>query len=241
MTEHGIVAVDLHKSFGPTAAPTTALAGVSLSVPTGSLLALLGPNGSGKTTTVRILTTLLPADSGRATVAGFDVARQRAQVRGRIGLTAQEATVDPLLTGRENLVLFGRLTGLGRRTAGARADELLERFSLASAADRRVTTYSGGMRRRIDLAASLIGAPAVLFLDEPTAGLDPRSRLELWEVVREVRRTGTTVLLTTQYLEEADQLADRIAVIHHGRRCRGRLSGRTQGPGRLRTAARDPR
>ncbi|GGO75810.1 daunorubicin resistance protein DrrA family ABC transporter ATP-binding protein [Nonomuraea cavernae] len=193
------------------------LAGIDLTVPTGSLLALLGPNGSGKTTTVRILTTLLAPDGGTATVGGHDVTREGVAVRRLIGLTSQQATVDGLLTGRENLELFAGLYHLGRRQARRRAQELLERFDLAAAANRRVATYSGGMRRRLDLAASMVSAPRILFLDEPTTGLDPRSRAELWSVIRELLAGGTTILLTTQYLEEADQLADRIAVINGGR------------------------
>jgi ABC-2 type transport system ATP-binding protein len=189
---------------------------VDLSVPAGTLLALLGPNGSGKTTTVRILTTLLTPDGGWATVAGHDVVREGAAVRRRIGLTAQHATVDELLTGRENLELFAGLHHLGGRIARRRAAELLDRFDLTAAANRQVGTYSGGMRRRLDLAASMVAAPKILFLDEPTTGLDPRSRAELWSVIRELLAAGTTILLTTQYLEEADQLADRIAVINNG-------------------------
>ncbi|MCA2185730.1 ATP-binding cassette domain-containing protein [Nonomuraea cavernae] len=203
----------LTKSFGS----TQVLAGIDLTVPTGSLLALLGPNGSGKTTTVRILTTLLAPDGGTATVGGHDVTREGVAVRRLIGLTSQQATVDGLLTGRENLELFAGLYHLGRRQARRRAQELLERFDLAAAANRRVATYSGGMRRRLDLAASMVSAPRILFLDEPTTGLDPRSRAELWSVIRELLAGGTTILLTTQYLEEADQLADRIAVINGGR------------------------
>ncbi|MEU4696677.1 ATP-binding cassette domain-containing protein [Nonomuraea dietziae] len=212
-TEVAIHARGLTKSFGG----TRVLAGVDLAVPTGSLLALLGPNGSGKTTTVRILTTLLAADSGTATVAGHDVAREPVAVRRAIGLTAQQATVDDLLTGRENLELFSGLYHVGRREARRRTAELLDRFDLGDAADRRVSTYSGGMRRRLDLAASMVAAPRILFLDEPTTGLDPRSRAELWTVIRELLASGTTILLTTQYLEEADQLAARIAVINGGR------------------------
>jgi ABC-2 type transport system ATP-binding protein len=193
------------------------LDGVDLTVPTGSLLALLGPNGSGKTTTVRILTTLLAPDGGTATVGGHDVTREGVAVRRAIGLTAQQATVDDLLTGRENLELFAGLYHLGRRQARRRSAELLERFDLAPAANRRVSTYSGGMRRRLDLAASMVSAPPILFLDEPTTGLDPRSRAELWSVIRELLASGTTILLTTQYLDEADHLADRVAVINGGR------------------------
>ncbi|WP_336215566.1 ATP-binding cassette domain-containing protein [Nonomuraea sp. LPB2021202275-12-8] len=213
--EDGIAihARDLHKSFGD----THVLTGVELTVPAGSLQALLGPNGSGKTTTVRILTTLLAPDRGTATVGGHDVTREGAAVRRDIGLTAQQATVDGLLTGRENLELFAGLYHLGRREARRRAAGLLDRFDLGAAADRRVATYSGGMRRRLDLAASMVAAPRILFLDEPTTGLDPRSRAELWSVIRELLASGTTILLTTQYLEEADQLADRIAVIDAGR------------------------
>ncbi|MGI8983614.1 MAG: ATP-binding cassette domain-containing protein [Acidimicrobiales bacterium] len=196
---------------------TTALAGVDLEVPTGTVTAVLGPNGAGKTTAVRILTTLSEPDEGTATVAGFDVGTQATEVRRRIGLAAQDATVDPLLTGRENLVMLGELHQYGRRQARARARELLEAFSLADAADRRTSGYSGGMRRRLDLAATLVGRPEVLFLDEPTTGLDPRGRSELWTVIDSLVGTGTTVVLTTQYLEEAERLADDIIVIDHGR------------------------
>jgi ABC-2 type transport system ATP-binding protein len=203
----------LTRSFGA----TRVLDGLDLTVPTGSLLALLGPNGSGKTTTVRILTTLLAPDGGTATVGGHDVVREGAAVRRTIGLTAQQATVDGLLTGRENLELFAGLHHLGRRRARRRAQELLERFGLADAADRRAAAYSGGMRRRLDLAASMVAEPRILFLDEPTTGLDPRSRAGLWEVIRELLDSGTTILLTTQYLEEADRLADRVVVIDGGR------------------------
>jgi len=190
---------------------------VDLDVAAGTVLGLLGPNGAGKTTTVRILTTLLRPDAGSARVAGFDVATEDARVRARVGLAGQAATVDELLTGRANLELVGRLYKLGARAARARAGELLERFSLTDGADRLVRTYSGGMRRRLDLAASLVARVPVLFLDEPTTGLDPRSRNELWDVLRELVDGGTTLLLTTQYLEEADRLADRIAVIDAGR------------------------
>ncbi|GAA0964088.1 daunorubicin resistance protein DrrA family ABC transporter ATP-binding protein [Actinocorallia libanotica] len=193
------------------------LDGIDLTVPTGSLLALLGPNGSGKTTAVRVLTTLLEPDGGTVTVGGHDVAREGAAVRRMIGLTAQQATVDELLTGRENLELFAGLSHLGRRHARRRAQELLERFDLVAAADRRIAAYSGGMRRRLDLAASMVSEPRILFLDEPTTGLDPRSRAELWSVIGELLGSGTTILLTTQYLEEADRLADRVAVINGGR------------------------
>ncbi|MFC5826576.1 ATP-binding cassette domain-containing protein [Nonomuraea insulae] len=208
-----ILARGLTKSFGD----TRVLAGIDLTVPTGSLVALLGPNGSGKTTAVRILTTLLAPDGGTATVGGHDVRREGVAVRRAIGLTSQQATVDDLLTGRENLELFAGLCHLGSRRARQRAGELLERFSLADAAGRRAGTYSGGMRRRLDLAASMVSAPPILFLDEPTTGLDPRSRAELWSVIRELLGSGTTILLTTQYLEEADHLADRVVVINGGR------------------------
>lgn len=203
----------LKKSFGE----TEALTGVDLEVPTGSVLGLLGPNGAGKTTTVRILTTLLQPDAGRAEVAGIDVLKHPEKVRSSIGLTGQYAAVDEILTGRENLIMFGQLYRLPYRNAVARADELLERFKLTDAANRSLKTYSGGMRRRLDLAASLIVAPPVLFLDEPTTGLDPRSRNDMWEVISELVSEGTTVLLTTQYLEEADRLANRIIVVDQGK------------------------
>ena len=201
------------KRFGE----TVALDGAGLEVPAGMVFGLLGPNGAGKTTLVRILATLLAPDAGRAEVLGHDVVREAGAVRELIGLTGQFAAVDELLTGRENLEMFGRLFNLSREDAGRRAGELLERFDLAQAADRPARTYSGGMRRRLDIASSLLTRPRVLFLDEPTTGLDPRSRNEIWAIVRELRREGTTLLLTTQYLEEADQLADRIAVIDHGK------------------------
>jgi ABC-2 type transport system ATP-binding protein len=194
-----------------------ALDGLDLAVPEGTVLGLLGPNGAGKTTAVRILTTLLEPDSGTAVVAGLDVRKQAAQVRARIGLSGQYAAVDEYLTGYENLDMIGRLYGLGRTRAKVRARELLERFTLSDAGDRPVKTYSGGMRRRLDLAGALVAAPPVLFLDEPTTGLDPRSRTDMWEVIVELVKSGTTLLLTTQYLEEADRLADRIVVIDHGR------------------------
>ncbi|MBO4161673.1 MULTISPECIES: ATP-binding cassette domain-containing protein [Micromonospora] len=196
---------------------TTALAGVDLEVPTGTVFGLLGPNGAGKTTAVRVLATLLTADAGHATVGGYDVRRDAHQVRQLIGLTGQYASVDENLTGTENLLLIGRLLGLSRRDARDRAAELLAGFQLTDAAGRAAKTYSGGMRRRLDLAASLVGRPQVLFLDEPTTGLDPRSRNDLWDIVRGLVAEGVTVLLTTQYLEEADQLADEIAVVDHGR------------------------
>jgi ABC-2 type transport system ATP-binding protein len=194
-----------------------ALRGVDLCVQAGSVLGLLGPNGAGKTTIVRILATLLEPDEGHAKVAGFDVLREAHRVRGRIGLAGQYAAVDELLTGRQNLLLLGRLLHLGRKRVHARAAELLERFGLTDAADRSLATYSGGMRRRLDLAACLIASPSVLFLDEPTTGLDPASRRSLWAMVRELVSDGVTVLLTTQYLDEADHLADRIVVVAEGR------------------------
>ncbi|HKZ18657.1 MAG TPA: ATP-binding cassette domain-containing protein [Acidimicrobiia bacterium] len=194
-----------------------ALDGLDLAVPEGRVLGLLGPNGAGKTTAVRILTTLLEADAGRAEVAGVDVATDPDKVRALIGLSGQYAAVDEYLTGFENLDLFGRLYRLGRAKARSRARELLERFDLTEAADRPVKTYSGGMRRRLDLAGALVADPKVLFLDEPTTGLDPRGRAEMWDVIREMVQGGTTLLLTTQYLEEADRLADEIVVIDHGR------------------------
>ncbi|MDT0382623.1 ATP-binding cassette domain-containing protein [Streptomyces sp. DSM 42041] len=203
----------LHKAYGA----VHVLDGVDLRVRSGDVFALLGPNGAGKTTTVRILATLLAADGGTARVAGHDVTAERARVRRAISLTGQYAALDAQQTGAENLRMMARLSGLSRPAAARRATELLERFDLAGAARRRVATYSGGMRRRLDLAASLVGAPSVLFLDEPTTGLDPRSRLAVWEVVGELARGGVTVFLTTQYLEEADRLADRIAVIDGGR------------------------
>jgi ABC-2 type transport system ATP-binding protein len=193
------------------------LTDLDLAVDAGSVFALLGPNGAGKTTTINILTTLVRPDAGTAAVAGADVLRDPEGVRARISLTGQSAAVDEVLTGRENLVMLARLSGLGGRAARSRAHELLERFDLTDAAGRRVATYSGGMRRRLDLALSLVVPTPVIFLDEPTTGLDARSRLELWRVIREVADAGATVFLTTQYLEEADRLADRIAVLHGGR------------------------
>ncbi len=208
-----IIAEGLVKTFGT----TRALDGIDLHVPQGTVLGLLGPNGAGKTTAVRILTTLLKPDAGYAEVAGVDVRKHPDEVRSRIGLTGQYAAVDEILTGRENLVMFGQLYRLSPHSARARADELLERFDLADAGDRTLKTYSGGMRRRLDLAASLIVSPPVIFLDEPTTGLDPRSRNSMWDVIQDLVDDGTTVLLTTQYLEEADQLADNIVVVDHGR------------------------
>ena len=207
-----IEAEGLVKRFGK----TLALDGVDLSVPVGKVLGVLGQNGAGKTTAVRILTTLLPPDGGTARVAGLDVVRDAAALRAQIGLAGQYAAVDENLTGFENLEMVGRLYHLGRAPARERAHELLERFSLTDAANRLAKTYSGGMRRRLDLAAALVARPPVLFLDEPTTGLDPRSRLQLWETIEARVAAGTTVLLTTQYLDEADRLADRIAVIDHG-------------------------
>jgi ABC-2 type transport system ATP-binding protein len=204
------------EGVGKTFDSVVALTGVDLVVERGTVLGLLGRNGAGKSTLVRILSTLLRPDAGRASIAGVDVGRDAQRVRSLIGLAGQAAAVDQTLTGRENLELVGRLYGLGRRDARARAHEVLERLSLTAAADRRVFTYSGGMRRRLDLGASLVGKPLVLIMDEPTTGLDPRTRLELWKFVDDLVREGTTVLLTTQYLEEADRLADHIAVLEHG-------------------------
>jgi ABC-2 type transport system ATP-binding protein len=203
----------LVKSFGK----TRALDGIDLSVRRGSVYGLLGPNGAGKTTTVRVLATLLRPDGGTARVLGHDVAREPAAVRAKVSLTGQFASVDEDLTGRENLVLVARLLGFSWREARGRADELLEAFGLSDAAGRQVRTFSGGMRRRLDIAASLVLTPELLFLDEPTTGLDPRSRNQVWDIVRAIAAEGTTVLLTTQYLDEADRLADRLAVIDHGR------------------------
>ena len=213
MTDIALEADRLVKRFGD----HTAVDGVSFAVPTGSVLGVLGPNGAGKTTTVRMMTTLSRPTSGTARVLGHDVHRDPRAVRRRIGVTGQAATVDELLTGRENLRLVGSLYGLPRRALRDRTRELLERFDLTAAADRVSKTYSGGMRRRLDLAVSLVADPPVLFLDEPTTGLDPRSRLDLWGVLRGLVADGTTLLLTTQYLEEADQLADDIVVIDRGR------------------------
>jgi ABC-2 type transport system ATP-binding protein len=209
-----VLAEDLVKTFGR---DVRALDGVSLEVQPGTVLGLLGPNGAGKTTTVDILTTLLLPDSGRAEVAGVDVLRDPAAVRRSIGLAGQYAAVDENLTGAENLTLVGRLNHLSTPESRSRAGELLKRFELDDAGDRTAKTYSGGMRRRLDLAAALVARPPVLFLDEPTTGLDPRSRIDLWSVIEDLVREGTTLLLTTQYLEEADRLADRISVVDHGR------------------------
>src|SRR4051812_28571629 len=211
--DYAFEARGLRKRFGT----TQALDGVDLAARTGTVLGVLGPNGAGKTTAVRILATLLQADAGSATVAGHDVATEPARVREQIGLTGQYASVDELLTGRQNLELIGALLDLRRKDARRRAQELLDWFDLTDAADRPARTYSGGMRRRLDLAASLVGRPAVVFLDEPTTGLDPAKREDMWGVVRNLVHDGSTILLTTQYLEEADALADEISVIDHGR------------------------
>src|SRR5437667_3250951 len=213
MSDAAILVEGLRKRFGS----VVALTGIDFSVPPGTVFGLLGPNGAGKTTAVRILATVIAPDGGRAEVLGHDVRREAELVRYLIGLAGQNAAVDPNLTGRENLRLIGRLTQLPRRTVEVRAAEILERFGLADAADRPVRTYSGGMRRRLDVGAALVHRPPVLFLDEPTTGLDPEGRNELWEVIRELVADGTTVLLTTQYLEEADRLADRIVVVNDGR------------------------
>jgi ABC-2 type transport system ATP-binding protein len=213
MTEAMMIEAEaLTKRYGQ----TQALAGVSLRVPAGSILGVLGPNGAGKTTAVRILTTLAVPNSGHARIAGFDVVTEAAAVRRTIGVTAQDATLDELLTGRQNLVMVGELSGLHRGDAKARATDLLARFQLSDAADRVLKGYSGGMRRRLDLAAGLVMRPPVLFLDEPTTGLDPTGRAEMWQIIRDLVSDGATLLLTTQYLDEADALADRIAVIDHG-------------------------
>jgi ABC-2 type transport system ATP-binding protein len=213
MTADAITARGLTKRYGE----TVALGGVDLTVPAGTVTSVLGPNGAGKTTAVRILTTLSQPDEGSAVVAGFDVRTHPEEVRRRIGLAAQDATVDPLLTGRENLIMLGELHQMSRREAAVRADELLEAFSLTDAGGRVSSGYSGGMRRRLDLAATLVANPQVLFLDEPTTGLDPRARTELWSVLDTLVGHGTTLLLTTQYLEEAERLADHIVVVDHGR------------------------
>ena len=211
--ETAITVAGLRKSFGP----TSVLEGVDFSVSEGAIFALLGPNGAGKTTIVRILTTLIPADTGEVRVAGCDVGLDPDGVRAAIGVTGQFSAVDELLTGEENLKLMADLNHLGRVEGSARVTELLERFDLVDAARRSVSTYSGGMRRRLDLAMTLVGSPAVIFLDEPTTGLDPRSRRMMWDDIRDLAAGGVTVFLTTQYLDEADHLADRIAVLDHGR------------------------
>ena len=213
MTESAILVEQLHKSFGP----VEALRGIDLAVPRGTVLGVLGPNGAGKTTAVRILTTLLRPDRGRAVIEGLDVVRRAAEVRKIIGLAGQSAAIQDELTGRENLEFVGRLYHLPRDRCRRRAAALLARFELVDAGDRAAKTYSGGMARRLDLAASLVAEPAVLFLDEPTTGLDPRSRIGMWSLIRDLVAGGTTLLLTTQYLDEADELADQIVVIDHGR------------------------
>ncbi|MFI5510465.1 ATP-binding cassette domain-containing protein [Mycobacterium sp. NPDC051804] len=217
VTSPAIEAIDLVKKFGDNPAERPAVDAVSFVVPHGTVLGLLGPNGAGKTTTVRMMTTLTVPTSGTARVAGYDVHEQPDMVRRNMGLTGQVATVDELLTGRENIRMIGGLYGISRRSLERLGNQLLEQFSIADAADRPVRGYSGGMRRRLDLAVSLIASPPVLFLDEPTTGLDPRSRSDLWEMLRGLVADGTTLLLTTQYLEEADQLADNIVVVNHGR------------------------
>lgn len=213
MSEPAVSVEGLRKSFGD----VEALKGVDFEIPAGSIFGLLGPNGAGKTTAVRILTTLIRPDGGTARVAGHDVVKEPAAIRTQIGLAGQSAAVDGNLTGLENLEMVGRLYHLPKAEAKRRAAEVIERLGLSDAGDRVAKTYSGGMRRRLDLGASLVGRPRVLFLDEPTTGLDPRSRVALWEMIKELRADGITLLLTTQYLEEADQLADRVAIIDHGR------------------------
>jgi ABC-2 type transport system ATP-binding protein len=208
-----IAATGLMKSFGD----QVVLDGIDLSVPAGTIFSLLGPNGAGKTTTVNILSTLIPADGGDAAVAGHDVRRGPDHVRAAIGVTGQFSAIDSLLTGRENLMLMADLQHLGRREGRRRAGELLERFGLAGAAGKMAATYSGGMKRRLDLAMTLVGRPRIIFLDEPTTGLDPRSRRDVWRIIRDLVAGGVTIFLTTQYLDEADELADRIAVLDHGR------------------------
>ncbi len=212
-SQPAITVTGLRKSFGE----TTVLDGVDFSVPAGTIFALLGPNGAGKTTIVRILSTLISADAGEVRVAGHDVRNAADRVRAAIGVTGQFSAVDDLLTGKENMALMAALHHLGRATGAARVSELLERFDLNDAAGRPVSTYSGGMRRRLDLAMTLVGSPIVIFLDEPTTGLDPRSRRTMWDSIRDLATSGVTIFLTTQYLDEADELADRIAVLDHGR------------------------
>jgi len=212
-----IEASALVKTYGSGEKTVRALDGVDLEVPEGTVLGLLGPNGAGKTTTVRVLTTLLTPDSGSARVLGLDVLREPQRVRERIGLSGQYAAVDENLTGRENLVMVGRLYHLGKKEAQRRAEKLLDQFSLTDAAERPAKTYSGGMRRRLDLAAALVVRPPVMFLDEPTTGLDPRTRIAMWDVIADLVEGGATLLLTTQYLEEADRLADSIVVVDHGK------------------------
>lgn len=232
---NSIRCIGLRKNYGDKAA----LDGLDLEVKAGSVCGLLGPNGAGKTTAVRILTTLAKADGGRAEVAGFDVVKRADEVRRRIGLVGQHAAVDEILSGRQNLVLFGKLYHLGAKAAAQRAGQLLEQFGLADTGRKAVKDYSGGMRRRLDLAASLILSPPILFLDEPTAGLDPRGRNEVWQAVRGLVDGGTTVLLTTQYLEEADQLADQICVIDHGRAIANGTPSELKGPDHLDVVVRD--
>jgi ABC-2 type transport system ATP-binding protein len=212
-TTAAIAATGLRKSFGD----TVVLDGIDLDVPAGTIFSLLGPNGAGKTTTVKILSTLITADAGEVRVAGHDLRREPDLVRAAIGVTGQFSAIDPLLTGRENLILMADLSHLGRREGRRRADELLARFDLAGAGAKVAATYSGGMQRRLDLAMTLIGRPRIIFLDEPTAGLDPRSRRGVWRMIRDLVAEGITIFLTTQYLDEADELADRIAVLDHGR------------------------
>jgi ABC-2 type transport system ATP-binding protein len=242
LASHSALAIEasgLVKVFGK----TRAVDGVDLAVRTGMVYGLLGPNGAGKTTTIRMLATLLRPDAGTARVFGHDIVRKADAVRERVSLTGQFASVDEDLTGLENLILLARLLGYSRRQAKTRASELLEAFGLAEAADRQVKKYSGGMQRRLDIAASIVVTPDLIFLDEPTAGLDPRSRNQVWEIVRALVADGTTVLLTTQYLDEADQLADRIAVIDHGRVIAEGTSGELKasvGSGALHVRLRDP-
>ncbi len=212
-TNDAIVIKNLKKSYGK----NQVLKGINLNVERGTMLALLGPNGAGKTTTVRIMSTLLKYDGGSVMIEGHEVANKPNEVRAIIGLTGQSAAVDEMLTGRENLVMMGQLYRLTKASAKVRAEELLEQFDLVDAANRPLKSYSGGMRRRLDLAVSLIATPPIIFLDEPTTGLDPRSRISMWEIITRLKKAGTTILLTTQYLEEADQLADRIAVIDNGK------------------------